>query len=145
MKLSTKGRYGLRAMIDLAAHTTGEPITLSSIASREVVSPNYLEHVFAILKKSALVKSIKGAEGGYILAYPPNEITVGQILRALEGSLSVIDQQKSPTSSLQQCLQVNVWARMDHCLNELVDTLTLADLVSSYHELHGIEAHMYYI
>ena len=147
MKLSTKGRYGLRAMIDLAAHTQGEPVTLNSIATRENLSPNYLEHVFALLKKSGLVKSVKGAEGGYILSSSPDQISVGQILRALEGSLSVIEENPAINSSskLYKCLQVNVWARMDNCLNELVDTLMLANLVNDYHKLNKMEANMYYI
>jgi Rrf2 family protein len=89
MKLSTKGRYGLRAMVDLAVHSSGEHVALYSIAERQNISENYLEQVFSILRKAGLVKSVKGAQGGYTLADKPSNISIGAILRVLEGDLSV--------------------------------------------------------
>ena len=87
MKLSTKGRYGLSAMIDLAVYSENEAVSLNSIAERQHISEGYLEQLMAKLKKAGLVTSIRGASGGYYLAKPASEISVGDILRALEGSL----------------------------------------------------------
>ena len=91
MRISTKGRYGLRAMMDLAAYSNGGHVSLSSIAKRQMISTNYLEQVFSVLRNAGLVKSIKGAQGGYVLAKKPSEIRIGTILRVLEGYLSVVD------------------------------------------------------
>ena len=88
MKLSTKGRYGLRAMIDLARYSEKEPVSISSIAARQDISERYLEQLVGLLKKAGLVCSIRGAAGGYILARGACEISVGDVLRALEGALS---------------------------------------------------------
>ena len=87
MKLSTKGRYGLRAIVDLARFSESEPVSISSISSREDISEGYLEQLMALLKKAGLVKSIRGAAGGYVLARPAGQISVGDVLRALEGKL----------------------------------------------------------
>ena len=90
MKLSTKGRYGLRAMIDLARYSEEEPVSISSIAARQDISERYLEQLVGLLKKAGLVRSIRGATGGYILARSAADISVGDILRALEGSLEPV-------------------------------------------------------
>ena len=90
MKLSTKGRYGLRAIIDLARYSETEPVSISSIAARQEISERYLEQLVALMKKAGLVKSIRGASGGYVLARPAAEISVGDVLRALEGSLEPV-------------------------------------------------------
>ena len=90
MKLSTKGRYGLRAMIDLAVYSEKEPVSIQSIADRQNISERYLEQLMASLKKEGLVKSIRGANGGYQLARPAIGISVGDILRALEGDLRAV-------------------------------------------------------
>ena len=90
MKLSTKGRYGLRAMIDLARYSEEEPVSIGSIAMRQGISERYLEQLVAKMKKAGLVKSIRGASGGYVLAKDSSEISVGDILRALEGSLEPV-------------------------------------------------------
>ncbi len=149
MKFSTKGRYGLRAMVDLAVHSQGEQVSLYSISERQGISMNYLEQVFAMLKKAGLVKSIKGAQGGYILSANPADIKIGSILRVLEGTLSVIDERGEVTSgnqtSVRYCIQVNVWDRMNAALNEFVDSLTLEDLADNYRKINGIGETMYYI
>ena len=87
MKLSTKGRYGLRALVDLARYCGEEPVSISSISAREDISERYLEQLMSLLRKAGLVKSIRGAAGGYVLARPAGEISVGDVLRALEGNL----------------------------------------------------------
>ena len=83
MKLSTKGRYGLRAMIDLARFSENEPVSISSIATRQDISERYLEQLFGLLKKAGLIKSIRGASGGYVLDKPVEAISVGDILSAV--------------------------------------------------------------
>ena len=91
MKISTKGRYGLRALIDLAQYSEIEPVSISSIATRQGISERYLEQLMTLLKKAELIKSIRGAAGGYVLAKPVEEISVGDVLRALEGSLEPVE------------------------------------------------------
>lgn len=149
MKISTKGRYGLRALLDLAIHSNGEHVSLSNIAERQEISENYLEQVFSTLRKAGLIRSVKGAQGGYILADKTTTIKVGTILRVLEGDLTVadeeIDSQERYNSSLQQCIQVNVWDKMTESINSLVDSITLEDLLQEYKLMRGKSALMYYI
>jgi Rrf2 family cysteine metabolism transcriptional repressor len=147
MKISTKGRYGLRAMLDLAIYSGGEHISLSSIAERQNISSNYLEQVFSILRKSGLVKSVKGAQGGYILADKPDKIRIGTILRALEGDLSVIDPNDSiaENNSVEYCLKANVWDEINASIDKVVDSITLEDLILQHKKLEGSWCNMYYI
>lgn len=139
MLISTKGRYGLRAMVDLAVSSNSEHVALNSIAERQNISANYLEQVFSLLKKAGLVKSVKGAQGGYILAEKPLNITVGVILRALEGDLSVIDKKednKATNNIIECCLIANVWDKLNDTINSTVDSITLEDLVNEYKKLN---------
>ena len=93
MKLSMKSRYGLRALIDLTINSKTEQVALNSIAERNKISPQYLEQVFASLRKAGIVKSIKGSQGGYFLSRPPQEITVSCIIEALEGDYRIEDEE----------------------------------------------------
>lgn len=148
MKLSTKGRYGLRAMLDLAINSSGDHVSLYSIAERQNISENYLEQVFSILRKAGLVKSVKGAQGGYTLAVSPSKTKVGTILRALEGDFSVADEEvdsASPGMTIQNCIKINVWDKMNDSLNEVIDSISLEDLVNDYKKMNGKETVMYYI
>jgi len=148
LKISTKGRYGLRAMVDLSVHSNGEHVALNSIAQRQNISENYLEQVFASLRKSGIVKSVKGAQGGYTLSRRASEIHIGDVLRVLEGSLSVVDSGEGnnvDTNSLQYCIKVNLWDKLDEGINKLVDSLTLEDLANEYKKLNGTQNIMYYI
>jgi len=148
LKISTKGRYGLRAMVDLAISSHGEHVALNSIAQRQSISENYLEQVFASLRKAGLVKSVKGAQGGYILSRKASDISIGDVLRVLEGNLSVIDSEKiedKDTSSLQYCIKKNLWDKLDEGINDLVDSVTLEDLANEYNRINGTHSIMYYI
>ena len=91
MKLSTKGRYGLRELIDLAQYSGDAPVSITSISARQDISERYLEQLMSMLKKAGLVSSVRGAGGGYVLAKDIKEISVGDVLRALEGSLEPVD------------------------------------------------------
>ncbi|MGB4367844.1 MAG: Rrf2 family transcriptional regulator [Caldicoprobacterales bacterium] len=147
MRISTKGKYGLRAMVDLAVHSADSPIPLSSIAERQDLSLGYMEQVFSVLRKAGLVKSIKGAQGGYILAEDAASITVGDVLRALEGDLNVVDEDEQEVSkkSIEYCINTRVWEKMNQSLNEVANSITLKDLVIEYQKLSNSWIHMYYI
>ena len=151
MKISTKSRYGLRALVDLAVHSTDDPIPLIHIANRQNLSVNYLEQVFSILKKAHIVKSIKGAQGGYMLARRAEEITVGEIIRAIEGEILIVDEEvrKNDTSliyqNLQAYLQKEVWDKITQSVNEVVNQVTLIELTKDYQALLLSDADMYYI
>lgn len=149
MKISTKGRYGLRSMVDLAVNSSGDHVSLCSIAERQNISENYLEQVFSTLRKAGLVKSVKGAQGGYVLADHPSNIKVGTILRALEGDLSVVDEDlegdASSQNSVQRCIKVNVWDKMNESIEKVVDSLTLEDLVNDYKRMNDKNVLMFYI
>lgn len=147
MKLSTKGRYGLRAMLDLAINSAGDHVSLYNIAERQGISENYLEQVFSALRKAGLVKSVKGAQGGYILAEQPSKTTVGSILRVLEGDLAVVDEEREVAAGnlVIQCIKEKVWGRMNESLNRVVDSITLEDLLLDYRKMEGVNNEMYFI
>ena len=146
MRISTKGRYGLRAMVDLAVNSANEHVSLSSIADNQDISVSYLEQVFSALRKAGLVKSIKGAQGGYMLGDKPQNITVGQILRTLEGHLSVVDDlDKEYDNKILYCIKKNVWDKINSCIDEVVDSITLDDLVNEYYKVKCSDGYMYYI
>lgn len=148
IKISVKGRYGLRAMVDLAINLNYDPVTLKSIAERQNISENYLEQVFAILRKAGLVKSIKGPQGGYILGDHPSKLIVGNILRVLEGDLSVIGKKNHKdfkTNSIEYCLETQIWNKIDESIAAVVDSITLDDLVNEYKKINNNSCFMYYI
>ncbi len=146
MKISTKGRYGLRAMLDLTLNSTGDHVALNTIAERQNISPNYLEQVFSILRKAGLVNSVKGAQGGYVLADSPSRINVGQILRTLEGELVVAgDRSDDSDNTVEYCLQKHVWEQINQSINTVVDAITLEDLVTQYKKMQGPRSLMFYI
>lgn len=135
MKLSTKGRYGLRAFIDLAVYGEEEPVSLTSIAARQEISPNYLEQLMAKLKKAELVESIRGVNGGYRLAKPANEISVGDVLRALEGDLTPVEcaaidsNKENHCMGSGSCVSRIVWKRINDSINHTVDSIFIGELV----------------
>lgn len=133
MKLSTKGRYGLRAMIDLAEYSEKEPVSISSVANRQGISERYLEQLVSLLKKAGLVKSIRGASGGYVLARDITEISVGDILRALEGNLEPVQcaafYSEEGCSASGGCVTKYVWQKINDSINHTVDEIKLDELV----------------
>lgn len=132
MRISTKGRYALRLMLDLALHDTGENIALKTIAKRQNISGKYLEQIIGILVKAGFVKSVRGSSGGYRLANTAEEYTVGDILRLTEGSLAPVPCVEEGTEScpkVDNCVTVTVWRALNDAINGVVDHITLADLV----------------
>lgn len=132
MRLSTKGHYGLKAMFDLAMHYGSEPIPLKVIAERQGISEHYLEQLIAVLRKIGLVKSVRGAQGGYILAKPPSQIKVGDVVRALEGPIAPLDcvSEFEPTACEKEhyCISRDIWARVRDSIAEVLDSITLEDM-----------------
>lgn len=139
MKLSTKGRYGLRAMIDLGRHSQEEAVSINSIAKRQNISESYLEQIIALLKKAGLVLSLRGAAGGYQLAKEAKNITVGDILRALEGDLNPVDcpgvVKGGACADAHSCVAKYVWKKIGDSINETVDQITLAELIEENRQI----------
>lgn len=131
MKISTKGRYALRLMLDLAMHNTGEAISLKDIAKRQEISDKYLEQIIAVLNKAGYVKSIRGAQGGYMLRKDPKDYTVGMILRLTEGTLAPVSCVEDDAECAREgnCVTFMVWKRINDAINEVVDDIKLSDLV----------------
>jgi Rrf2 family transcriptional regulator, cysteine metabolism repressor len=140
MKISTKGRYGLRAMVDIAVYSMGDYIPLKVIAERQDISENYLEQVFSILRKADLVKSVRGSQGGYTLSRDASKITVGEVLRALEGELSITGDDSDTSGqdkTIKHCINVTVWQTVNNKINEVVDSITLENLVEEFKKSSG--------
>lgn len=139
MKLSTKGRYGLRALIDLALNSEEETVSIQSIATRQNISDSYLEQLVGKMKKAGLVKSVRGAGGGYMLAKPTEEISVGDILRALEGNLDAVtcpaNQGDGGCEGADLCVTRYVWRRINDSITQAVDTMMLSQLVEESRKL----------
>ncbi len=134
MKLSTRGRYGIHAMYDLAVYADRGPQSIKAIADRRDIPEAYLEQLIAALKRSDLVTSTRGAQGGYALARPASEITVGQVLRALEGGLSLVDcvQEEDACGRSCDCPSRILWVKIQAGLDRIVDGITLQDMVDDY-------------
>lgn len=133
MKLSTKGRYGLRALIDLAEHSETECVSIQSIARRQGISESYLEQLMSLLKKADIINSVRGAGGGYVLARASEEISVGDVLRALEGSLDAVScaaaNGTGECDGADNCVTKYVWKRMNDAITNAVDSIKLSELV----------------
>lgn len=131
MKLSTRGRYGIHAMYDLARNYGTNPQPVKAIAERQGLSEAYLEQLFGVLRRQGLVKSVRGAQGGYMLSRAPEEISVGDILRALEDGLSLIDclNEDDACGKSCACPTRTVWLRMQNGLHDIVDGITLKDIL----------------
>jgi len=134
MKLSTRGRYGLKAMYQLALHYGEGPVPLNSIAKKQGLSENYLEQLFAALRKEGLLYSVRGAQGGYMLAKHPQHITVGHILRTLEGNLAPVDCVVDDTKICDkedECATRFVYAQINESINNVIDSISLQDMIDN--------------
>ena len=132
MKISTKGRYALRLMLDLAMDDTGMPVSVKDIASRQDISEKYLEQIISMLNKAEFVKSIRGAQGGYLLTKSPSEYTVGMILRLAEGNLApvnCIEEGNGTCERAGKCVSAILWKKVHDAVNGVIDETTLQDLI----------------
>jgi Rrf2 family transcriptional regulator, cysteine metabolism repressor len=136
LKISTKGRYGLMLLVDLAIHEGTTPISLKSVAERQSLSEHYLEQLIAPLRNAGFVRSIRGAYGGYVLARPKSEITVKDIIFTLEGPITVVDDEVE--DGLDE-----LWDRLRTAICDVLESLTLEDLV--HMKQSGAEGYMFYI
>jgi Rrf2 family protein len=144
MKLSTKSRYGLRALFDMAYHAGTLPSQIKDISRRQAISPRYLEQIFQDLKKAGLIKSRRGPQGGYYLARKPDEITVRDVIEATEGGMALVDCAKEPKNRKKkcefdnQCVTQIVWSEATRRLNEYFQSVTLQNLCEEGRSL-GLE------
>ena len=132
LKISTKGRYALRLMLDLALNDSEKPIRIKEIAGRQGISDKYLEQIISVLNKARYVRSVRGPQGGYLLTKEPKEYTVGMILRLTEGSMApvdCIDEEYGMCNRMDSCATSIVWKRLNDAISDVVDNTTLQDLV----------------
>ena len=132
MKLSTRGRYGIHAMYELAKGFGGAPMSIKAIAEKQDIPEAYLEQIIAILNKAGYIRSTRGAQGGYQLVKDPKEYTVGMILRLTEGSLAPVEclmQNAIPCEKNEKCATVEIYRRMYNAINDVIDNTTLQDLL----------------
>lgn len=133
MKISTKGRYALRLMLDIALNDAKTPVRVKDIAERQQISDKYLEQIVSSLNKAGFVKSLRGPQGGYRLTKKPEEYTVGMILRLIEGSLAPVaclDDDVNNCTRADRCPTLILWEKLYEAISEVVDNITLADLIS---------------
>jgi len=139
MKLSTKGRYGLRAMLDMAQNEEEGPIASHTIAQRQELSERYLEQLLIPLKQAGLVKSLRGSQGGYILGRAAKDITVGDIIRVLEGPLAPVDcvNEVNPDDCKRadNCVTRLIWEKVRDSVSDILDSYSLEDLVNESHKM----------
>lgn len=131
MKISTKGRYALRLMIDLALNDTGENVSIKAISARQNISTKYLEQIISLLNRAGYVKSERGSNGGYKLTKKPEEYTVGMILRLTEGSLAITtctEDEQNQCERYGTCPTVHLWEKLNNAISNVVDNITIADL-----------------
>ena len=131
MMISTKGRYALRVMVDLAEHQGEGYLPLRDIATRQEISEKYLESILKVLVQNRLLEGLRGKGGGYRLTRPPEQYTVGEILRLTEGNFSTVaclEPGSGQCSRMGQCRTLPVWRNLDRIVNEYLDSVTLADL-----------------
>ncbi|WP_297713091.1 Rrf2 family transcriptional regulator [Clostridium sp.] len=132
MKISTKGRYGIRALIDLVINSECGSVTLKAISERQEISERYLEQIFSLLRKSGLIIGRKGAQGGYNLSKSPNEITIGEVLRALEGESLLVDISDDNSNDMERFVNKVIWIEINKKINDYFDSITLEYIVEQY-------------
>lgn len=138
MKISTKGRYAVRMMLDLAVMEQDGPVRVKDIAKRQGISIKYMEQIITILSKAGFVRSTRGPQGGYRLSKTPEEYTVGMILRLTEGSLAPVaclDDEPNLCDRQESCVTLKIWKELNDAINSVVDKYTLADLVEIYENM----------
>lgn len=137
MKLSTRSRYGLRALIDLAFHYNDGPVPLREVAERQNLPENYLEHLMAALRRGGIIKSVRGPSGGYYLNRAPQDITLGDIFRLLEGPIAPAEcsaSSEGTCSSPSDCFVFSLWQELSDEINNVFDSKTLADVLKGADE-----------
>lgn len=132
MKISTKGRYGLRALIDLAINMDSENVSIKAISERQNISERYLEQIFSLLRKAGIIVGRKGAQGGYSLGKKPSELTITELLKVLEGDSIFIDINDKAENELEDFINKNLWKDINSIIKDYFTSITLEDLVEDY-------------
>ena len=136
MKLSTKGRYGVKAMVDLAINYGEQPVSIKSISERQNISEYYLEQLFSSLRRAKLIKSVRGAQGGYILNRAPEEITIQDVLDVLEGPIEVSNcLEDGACNNIDCCATRLLWKKLKNSIDSVTSSITLQDIVDDYNEI----------
>jgi Rrf2 family cysteine metabolism transcriptional repressor len=136
MKLSTKGRYGVKAMVDLAINFGEEPVSIKSISERQSISEYYLEQLFSTLRKAELIKSIRGAQGGYILNRAPAEISIHEVIEVLEGPIEVSNcLEDEACNNIDCCATRLLWKKIKDSIDSVTSSITLKDIVDDYNKM----------
>lgn len=133
MKISTKGRYALRFMLDLAQHESDGYIALKDVAERQNISKKYLEQIVPLLNKSGVLRTTRGYQGGYMLAKNPDEYTVGDILRITEGSLAPVtclDDEPNRCEKADSCMTLGIWQGLYKVITDYLDSITLQEIIN---------------
>ena len=140
MKLSTRGRYGVKAMFELAKSYGETPVSIKEISERQNISEYYLEQLFSSLRKAGLVKSIRGAQGGYVLSREPKDITIKEIFNVLEGPIELSEciTEEMNCSRIDYCATRLLWLKINNSINEVLNSTTLQDVVNDYNNLQNI-------
>jgi Rrf2 family protein len=144
MKISTRGRYGIRLLIDLAENIQESHVSLASVAERQEISVRYLEQVVIILRRAGFIRSVKGASGGYSLARPPEDIIIGDVLRILEGDMLIVDPPLPgiSESKIRRCIRLTVYDRLNERIANVIDRKTLASVAGT---VDPDDSYMYFI
>ena len=147
LKLSTKVRYGTRAMLDLAVHVDEGPVLLKDVAHRQEISLKYLDSILASLKSAGLVKATRGSKGGYVLSEPPSKISVSQIVEALEGPLELVEciKRKDFCHRVNSCVTHDIWYELGKAMEVVLKTTTLESLIIRDKKKNRAGGKMYYI
>jgi Rrf2 family cysteine metabolism transcriptional repressor len=136
MKLSTKGRYGVKAMVDLAINYGEQPVSIKSISERQNISEYYLEQLFSSLRRAKLIKSVRGAQGGYILNRAPKEITIQDVINVLEGPIEVSNcLEDGACNNIDCCATRLLWKKLKDSIDSVTSAITLKDIVDDYNEI----------
>lgn len=148
MKISTKGRYGIRAMVDLASRCSDKPTYLGDVAESQGISRKYLEQIFSGLRKAGLVRGVRGAAGGYELTKEPELIRIGDIIRAVEGPIVPVDCVDNKILDCPmdgKCAAQTLWLELAHAMEQVLDGKTLQDMMEAQSKMDGASCPMYYI
>ncbi|MFA9398362.1 MAG: Rrf2 family transcriptional regulator [Clostridiaceae bacterium] len=138
MKLTTKGKYGVKAMVDLAINYGDKPVSIKNISERQNISVYYLEQLFSPLRKAKLIISVRGAQGGYILSKKPDDITISEIMDVLEGPVEIATcLNDSSCNNIDCCATRLLWFNIKKSIEEVTQNTTLGDIVNNYNQLNG--------
>lgn len=140
MKITTRGRYALDLMLDLATQGDKAPVKLRNIAGRQKISDKYLEQIVSGLNKAGLIRSVRGAQGGYLLTRKPEEYTVGEILRVMEGNMAPVpclEYETNECDKQENCVTIILYKKINDAVNGVIDTVTLADMYAWQKERRG--------